>query len=333
MTSSLSSAIALSRLSAHTSQMERATCSIEILDIFVTSVMADSRGCPKMLFDIPGISTLGRPKPEPSLSASKKRKRNRKHNLEKAHDIKPANLLRASPQSVENVSAGNNAFHKKLSGARFRQLNELLYTCGSGDAWKYFCENGADFEHYHSGWRSQQQSGWKIRPVDVISCSIISDFKACQRVSVADMGCGEGILAELLSEFKNYRVHSFDLVSIKPFVIACDICKTPLEDNSVHAAVFSLSLMNTNYGDSLIEARRILRPGSRIYIAEVESRFGGTVLEEFIAAMTRMGFAHTNTNTKHRIFILMEFTLANKDKKTTSTHCWPKLKPCIYKRR
>ena len=44
-------------------------------------------------------------------------------------------------------------------------------------------------------------------------------------------------------------------------------------DNSVHAAVFSLSLMNTNYGDSLLEASRILRPGGRTYIAEVESRF------------------------------------------------------------
>ena len=335
MTSSLKSAITLSRLSAHTLQMEWPTCSTKMLDIFVPSVIAESGGVHKMLFDIPGVSILDQPKPEPSPPEARKgRKRNGEHrDFMKMSDAKSKNSAHTSSQPLSHTNTKRDALHKKLSGARFRQLNELLYTCESKEAWKYFSDNAGDFVHYHSGWRSQQQKGWKMRPIDVIFRSIISDFKNHQHVSIADMGCGEGILAELLSKSKKYHVSSFDLVSTKPFIIACDTSRTPLKDDSMDVAVFSLSLMNVNYGDSLVEARRILHSGGRMYIAEVESRFEDNALEQFIAAMTKMGFTHNDTDSSHRIFILMRFTLTNKSVKTIPSQNWPRLKPCIYKRR
>lgn len=46
----------------------------------------------------------------------------------------------------------------------------------------------------------------------------------------------------------------------------------PLEDASLDAAVFCLSLMGTDYGAFLQEAARALRPGGWLWIAEVQSR-------------------------------------------------------------
>ena len=233
--SPLRSAITFSRLSTHTSQMERDTCSTGIFDIFVASIMpSPPLRVPKMFFEIPGVPGLDQPKPDPLPITKRKHSSGAKSKAEKTCKTKPHDPLRPNcqPKPAPKPETNKSTLCKKLSGARFRQLNELLYTCDSNKALKYFSENVGDFEHYHSGWKSQQQSGWKIRPIDIIASTIISDFKNSNQVSVADMGCGEAVLADLLSRFKKYHVHSFDLVSTKPSVIACDTSQTPLTDNS-----------------------------------------------------------------------------------------------------
>jgi ribosomal RNA-processing protein 8 len=70
------------------------------------------------------------------------------------------------------------------------------------------------------------------------------------------------------------KVHSFDLVSSAPGVIACNMADVPLGDASVDASVFSLALMGTDYGAFLLEAERVTRPGGWLWIAEVR-REGG----------------------------------------------------------
>jgi ribosomal RNA-processing protein 8 len=71
------------------------------------------------------------------------------------------------------------------------------------------------------------------------------------------MGCGEGRLGLELQGYKADSgskkatvVHSFDLVSPSPHVVAADIAHVPLEDASVDIVVFCLSLMGTNIGKS-----------------------------------------------------------------------------------
>jgi ribosomal RNA-processing protein 8 len=44
-------------------------------------------------------------------------------------------------------------------------------------------------------------------------------------------------------------MHSFDLVSLKPFIKVADITNLPLTDKSADVAVFCLSLMGKNYLD------------------------------------------------------------------------------------
>jgi ribosomal RNA-processing protein 8 len=47
----------------------------------------------------------------------------------------------------------------------------------------------------------------------------------------------------------------------------------PLKDKQLDVAIFSLSLMGTNFPDFLQEANRVLKQSGTLFIAEVLSRF------------------------------------------------------------
>lgn len=70
------------------------------------------------------------------------------------------------------------------------------------------------------------------------------------------------------------KVHSLDLVSTVPGVIACNMAHTPLADASVDVAVFCLALMGTDYGAFLAEAHRVLKAKGWLWVAEVRSWAG-----------------------------------------------------------
>lgn len=72
---------------------------------------------------------------------------------------------------------------------------------------------------------------------------------------IADFGCGE---AELAASLPN-KVHSFDLFALNDRVTPCDMSQVPLQDESVHAAVFCLSLMGTDVSKFIGEANRVLQ--------------------------------------------------------------------------
>lgn len=119
----------------------------------------------------------------------------------------------------------------------------------------------------------------------------------------------------------------------------------PAEDASLDAAVFCLALMGTDYGAFLREAHRVLKPKGRLWIAEVRSRFGSAKLSHdtaggdsrenygpFTHALQELGFKVTRTDSSNRMFVVVEAR-----KVGVPTHPerikWPKLKPCVYKRR
>ncbi|KAI9298680.1 hypothetical protein K502DRAFT_322652 [Neoconidiobolus thromboides FSU 785] len=213
---------------------------------------------------------------------------------------------------------------KKLKGAKFRMLNEMLYTTRGEEAYKKFQKDPTLFNDYHEGFRSQVES-WPKNPVDIF----ISQINQCKpNTVIADMGCGE---AELSLKAPNHvKVHSFDLVAANPRITACDITNTPLKDSSVDIVIFSLSLMGTNYGQFLKEANRILKPKGTIKIAEVISRFES--IPKFTTFMREFGYKMTFKDESNKMFVLMDFVKLNKDIGTDSIEA-PTLKPCIYKRR
>jgi ribosomal RNA-processing protein 8 len=223
------------------------------------------------------------------------------------------------------------ALKSKLEGARFRWINEELYTRTGAESLAAMTADPSAFHAYHAGYRLQVE-GWPENPLDRIIAEIRSGPPTAV---VADMGCGEARLAASVPN----RVHSFDLVAVNPTVTACDIAHVPLPDASVDVVVFCLSLMGTNYGDFLAEANRILRPGGRLLIAEVRSRFetasggaavggkrrrpgegggggggsgasgsgGGDGIATFIGSVQALGFKSLRRDTANPVFVLLYF--------------------------
>ncbi|KAH8681398.1 methyltransferase-domain-containing protein [Xylariales sp. PMI_506] len=217
----------------------------------------------------------------------------------------PAATLVAAPPKLTPLQA---SMREKLISARFRHLNETLYTRPSKAAFELFSESPEMFQEYHEGFR-RQVNVWPENPVD----GYISDIKrrGSQRppprdgrgkpgsalssssapggkagvapllrtagtCTIADLGCGDAKLSESLQADKKklrLEVLSFDLQSPSPLVTRADIANLPLEDGSVNVAIFCLALMGTNWLDFIEEAYRILHWKGELWISEIKSRF------------------------------------------------------------
>ncbi|KAJ9131563.1 25S rRNA (Adenine(645)-N(1))-methyltransferase [Pleurostoma richardsiae] len=224
------------------------------------------------------------------------------------HIAKPAPL--PAPPKLTPLQA---AMREKLVSARFRHLNETLYTRPSAEAYRLFEDSPEMFQEYHEGFR-RQVDVWPENPVD----GYVRDVKLRGRQRwdasrdrrrgppsrgqqqpqqqggagdgmvaplprtngtcvIADLGCGDARLAsELQAEGSKLRVEvrSFDLHNPSPLVTRADIANLPLEDGSVNVAVFCLALMGTNWLDFVEEAYRVLHWKGELWVAEIKSRFG-----------------------------------------------------------
>lgn len=213
---------------------------------------------------------------------------------------------------------------QRLDGARFRYLNEQLYSGTSSAAQRLFQEDPEAFLLYHRGFQSQVKK-WPLQPVDRIARDL---RQRPASLVVADFGCGD---CRLASSIRN-PVHCFDLASLDPRVTVCDMAQVPLEDESVDVAVFCLSLMGTNIRDFLEEANRVLKPAGLLKVAEVSSRFED--VRTFLGAVTKLGFKVVFKDLTNSHFFLFDF------EKTGPPRVGPKaqlsglkLQPCLYKRR
>ena len=210
----------------------------------------------------------------------------------------------------------------RVDAARFRWLNELLYTSTGSHAAGIFKDDPSLFDVYHKGF-SEQVAQWPINPLDMVILYIKGLPKD---YVVADLGCGEGRLACSVRQM----VHSFDLLSTKSHVTACDMAHLPLASSSVDVAVFCLSLMGTNLGDYVSEAWRVLRTGGRLKIIEVVSRIENVGI--FVKELERFGFALVGQRQLSKMFVDLELQKTERrDSRRAPSHLT--LKPCLYKRR
>ena len=186
----------------------------------------------------------------------------------------------SSSRAVSKKSKTTTKALEKLKGAKFRWLNETLYTSTGSSSFDLFTKDPHLFELYHEGFTSQVRK-WPVNPVNVLADRISSKKNASELV-VGDFGCGDAKLAdELYGVVK--KIHSFDLVDpsavgVGPknpnvVVTSCNVAKTPLKNAVLDVGVFCLSLMGTDYYDFLLEANRTVKVGGIVYVVEVKSRF------------------------------------------------------------
>ncbi|KAM9853278.1 uncharacterized protein rrp8 [Aulostomus maculatus] len=211
---------------------------------------------------------------------------------------------------------------QRLDSARFRYINEVLYSTPSGEAKRMFRQDPDAFWIYHRGYTSQVQR-WPVNPVDRI-ISYIRQKPAS--LVVADFGCGD---CKIARSVKN-KVHSFDLAAACDLVTVCDMADVPLKDRSVDIAVFCLSLMGTNLADFLAEANRVLKMGGVLKIAEVASRFDN--VRSFITALANLGFKMASKDTENSHFYAFDF-VKTRDAPENIKKFGLQLKACVYKKR
>lgn len=217
-----------------------------------------------------------------------------------------------APRPAPKLTPLQASMREKLISARFRHLNETLYTRPSAEALSLFAESPDMFTEYHEGFRRQVEV-WPENPVEGYLAEIrqrgrakdtnnrnkksrqqddddtttnknnnsalipLPRNRATGTCTIADLGCGDARLAaELAADKRKLRLEvlSFDLHSPHPLVTRADIANLPLANGTVDVALFCLALMGTNWVDFVEEAYRVLRWKGELWVAEIKSRFG-----------------------------------------------------------
>ena len=171
------------------------------------------------------------------------------------------------------------ALKERLKGQRgdFVTLNNPWGKSNSETVHERLKEDPSEWYLYHTLYREAREGC-----SEVPALRIAEDLMARTDLRVGDFGAGDCLLREALP---SHQVVSLDHVAVDDGVIACDMAKTPLEDGSLGAAVFSLSLMGRNWREYLKEAHRTLQPYGLLFIAEpAHNSEGKADLEEALEA-------------------------------------------------
>ncbi|CAJ1065034.1 ribosomal RNA-processing protein 8 [Xyrichtys novacula] len=289
---------------------------------------------PKVEITAEPQSPVKPPKPALSKEQNLKRERLRRILQSQEKDLQPspaeqrdepAALEPAVPEpevKLDRSASLRSRMEQRLESARFRYINEVLYSTTSGEARRMFRQDPEAFGIYHRGYTAQVQR-WPSNPVD----SIISFIQhKPPSLVVADFGCGD---CKIARSVKN-KVHSFDLAATCELVTVCDMANVPLPDSSVDIAVFCLSLMGTNLADFLAEANRVLKMGGILKIAEVASRFEN--VRSFLTALANLGFKMVSKDTENTHFYAFECVKIGNAPENVKKFGL-ELKPCVYKKR
>ncbi|XP_059187250.1 ribosomal RNA-processing protein 8 [Centropristis striata] len=234
----------------------------------------------------------------------------------------PASVIPEEEVKQDRSSSLRSRMEQRLESARFRYINEVLYSTTSGEANRMFKQDPDSFGIYHRGYTAQVQR-WPTNPVDAI-ISYIQQKPAS--LVVADFGCGD---CKIARSVKN-KVHSFDLAAACELVTVCDMANVPLRDRSVDIAVFCLSLMGTNLADFLAEANRVLKNGGILKIAEVASRFEN--VRNFTTALGNLGFKMVSKDSENTHFYSFELVKTGNSPENIKKFGL-QLRPCVYKKR
>ena len=153
---------------------------------------------------------------------------------------------------------------KPIFLGEFSELNKSWSISNSKTTHENIKKDPSDWLNYHKLYTKSRKNWAEIPYIE-----IGKKLKDRPEWVIGDFGCGENLLSK---EIKN-KVYAFDHYAIDENVISCDLSHVPLEDNKIDVAVFSLSLMGSNYVDYLKEAYRVLKPMGLLMICEPATKW------------------------------------------------------------
>ena len=150
----------------------------------------------------------------------------------------------------------------------FARLNSQINNEKSETTHQRMAKDPKEWEEYHRQYRENRKK-WNIVPYEEIIKRI---RQLSSRLQIGDFGCGE---AKIMEAFGPERVYSFDHVAVNDKVTVCDMKSTGLDSDTLDVVVFSLSLMNKNWTDYIIEAKKCLATNGYLLIAETTKSLKG----------------------------------------------------------
>lgn len=180
-------------------------------------------------------------------------------------------MIPLNPQQIER--------HRNRLGD-FSDMNKRWSVSRSDTTHDKLSKEPSEWYYYHTLYSEKRKTWSEIPYVEIAKkINVRPDWV------VGDFGCGENLLSKEI----NNKIYAFDHVAIDDTVYACDIKNVPIEDGILDVAVFSLSLMGTNYNDYLKEAYRTLKTYGNIFVCEPASKWEGRE-EELKKALESVGF-------------------------------------------
>ena len=190
----------------------------------------------------------------------------------------------------------------------FAKLNARWNKSRSSTTHERLEGNPEEWCYYHTR-MMELESAWAVNPRD--ECIEHLNENVASNSAVGDFGCGRALIAEAVKDI--HTVNSFDHIAVNDDVIKCDMINTPLDDESLDIAIFSLSLMGSNIREYILEAYRTLRVGGQLLIYHPAEK---NDLSSFNKGLKDLGFAIIESGQVykwHKLWAIKQGTQPNKD--------------------
>ena len=246
--------------------------------------------------------------------------------IQESYSINKERLLSKAIEALESGLEDINIVRKPIEGvvtytSTERQYSEsyindvhrLANSSHSSTTHNRYLKNREDFKEYHRQ-REISKSSWIEDPVDRIS-ELINGLST-RYTRVIDLGCGMNKLKTIVDKTRTVQGVDHINVSNDQSVIEADMSNLNevIQNNSMDAAVFCLSLWGTNYKDYFTEAYRILDSDGKMFIVEPSSKFGEheryNTIDNFVDEVEKYGFERIGKVENRNNFIYFKFQKA-----------------------
>ena len=204
-------------------------------------------------------------------------------------------LLRREPLKIPPFATAAEAeqMRRRAGYSCFSRMNNLLNRTVSSKTHQQFKGDPLPWQLYQAD-LEEYRKDWAVDPLTVMVEELLATSEA---LTIGDFGCGQAQIARAVGHL--HSVHSFDHVAIdEELVTPCNIAEgTGLLRGSLDVAVFSLSLMCSDWEQMLVEAHRCLRYSGSLRVWEATSRWASKP-GELEAGIEKAGFRIAQRETR-----------------------------------